>query len=182
MKAGALIIRLFISLAALFLFNTAEAGSPLWTFTPLTATTLSIPSNGTATIQYQITNQSRSTHTLTMNPITGVTQNIGGGYCGNPFTLAYQQSCVLNLTVNGSAIPSHLAGGPVVCQQGSGLQCYQPSASDVLNLWPFIQWAVQSMVFLAAWYWKITVAIHSPLRRMARLTLLQANILVIAIQ
>ena len=134
MKANSFIIRLLSSIVALCLFHAVEAGSPLWTFTPLTATTLSIPSNGTATVQYQVTNQSSRTHTLAMNPITGVTQNTGGGYCGNPFSLGYHQSCVLNVTIDGNTIPGSFSGGPVVCQQGSGLQCYQPNASDVLNI------------------------------------------------
>ncbi len=134
MTANSFIIRLLSSIVALCLFHAVEAGSPLWTFTPLTATTLSIPSNGTATVQYQVTNQSSRTHTLAMNPITGVTQNTGGGYCGNPFSLGYHQSCVLNLTIDGTTILGGFSGGPVVCQQGSGLQCYQPSASDALNI------------------------------------------------
>lgn len=69
-----------------------------------------------------------------MKAITGVTQNTGGGYCGNPFTLGYLQSCVLNLAIDGSTIPSSFSGGPVVCQQGRGLQCYQPNASNALNI------------------------------------------------
>ena len=134
MKANSFIIRLFSSIVALCLFHAVEAGRPLWTFTPLTATTLSIPSNATATVQYQITNQSNRAHTLAMNPITGVTQNTGSGYCGNLFTLGYLQSCVLNLAIDGNTLPSSFYGGPVVCQQGSGLQCYQPNASDALNV------------------------------------------------
>ena len=134
MKVNSFVIRLLSAISALCLLSTVEAGSPLWTFTPLTATTVSAPSNGTATVQYQVTNQSSRAHTLAMNAITGVTQNTGGGYCGNPFTLGYLQSCVLNLAIDGSTIPSSFSGGPVVCQQGSGLQCYQPSASNVLNI------------------------------------------------
>jgi hypothetical protein len=34
-----------------------HAATPLWTFTPLTPTSISIPANKTATIQYQVTNQ-----------------------------------------------------------------------------------------------------------------------------
>jgi len=52
----------------------SEASSPLWTFTPLTATTVSVAPSETATIAYRITNQSPKTHTLTMRPINGVRQ------------------------------------------------------------------------------------------------------------
>lgn len=55
---------------------------------------MSTPSNGTAMVQYQITNQSSRTHNLTMNAIAGAAQNPGGGYCENPFSLGYHQSCV----------------------------------------------------------------------------------------
>ncbi|MCX7118788.1 MAG: hypothetical protein NTZ86_02790 [Legionellales bacterium] len=64
MKTSSFIIRLFSGIVALCLFSPEEAGNPVWTYTPLTATTVSIPSNGTATVQYRITNQSRKTHTF----------------------------------------------------------------------------------------------------------------------
>ena len=111
-----------------------DAGSPVWTFSPLTATTISVSTTDTATVQYQVTNQSRKTHVLEMRGITGVSQNTTSGHCANPFTLGYQQSCTLTLTVDGSALQGGVAGGPVVCQQGNTLQCYQPSRSDSLNI------------------------------------------------
>ena len=111
-----------------------HAGSPLWTFTPLTATTISVSTTDTETIKYQVTNQSRKTHVLEMRGITGISQNITSGNCANPFTLGYQQSCTLTLTVDGSYLQGSVAGGPVVCQQGNALQCYQPSRSDSLNI------------------------------------------------
>lgn len=119
-----------------FILSTAYAGSPLWTFTPLTATTFSLPTNSTATVQYEVTNQSKKSHTLAWKPIQGVSQNTAGmGICANPFVLGYQQSCVLSLLVDGSLLAGSVVGGPVVCQQGAGsLLCYQPSAVDSLNI------------------------------------------------
>lgn len=111
-----------------------HAGSPIWTFSPLTATTISLSTADTATIQYQVTNQSRKTHVLEMRGITGISQNTTSGHCANPFTLGYQQSCILTLTVDGSSLQGGVVGGPVVCQQGNALQCYQPSSSDSLNI------------------------------------------------
>jgi hypothetical protein len=111
------------------------AGTPLWTFTPLTATTISVPSNGTATVQYQVTNQSNKTHTLAMNSITGVTQiTSGSGICASPFTLTGHNSCVLSLQINGGQVMSGNTNGPVVCEQGNSLQCYRPSPADVLKV------------------------------------------------
>lgn len=111
-----------------------HAGSPVWTFLPLTATTISVSTTDTATVQYQVTNQSRKTHVLEMRGITGISQNTTFGHCANPFTLGYQQSCTLTLTVHGSSLQGSVAGGPVVFQQGNALQCYQPSRSDALNI------------------------------------------------
>ena len=111
-----------------------HAGSPVWTFTPLTATTVSLSTADTATVQYQVTNQSRKTHVLEMRGIAGVSQNTTSGNCANPFTLGYQQSCTLTLTVDGSSLQGNVSGGPVVCQQGNALQCYQPSRTDALNI------------------------------------------------
>jgi len=122
---------ILLSLSALL-----HAGSPVWTFTPLTATSVSVPTNGTATIQYQVTNQSEKSHSLVMTPITGITQTTtGAGICSSPFTLPSRgSSCTLSLTVHGSQLTHSITDGPIVCEQGSTLQCYRPSPSNVLNI------------------------------------------------
>ena len=65
-----------------------------------------LPSNFTETVSYQVTNQTKITRTLTMVPITGVSQKVSGsGVCSNPFTLANQESCTLTLFINDSQVP-----------------------------------------------------------------------------
>ena len=124
-----------IGVGSFFLMGMAVyAGTPLWSFTPLTATTVSVPAGTTATIQYTVTNQSSLTHTLVMRPITGVTQITTLGNCPSPFTLAFHQSCTLTLQITGSELSGNISSGPVVCQQGSSLQCYQPSVANSLNI------------------------------------------------
>jgi hypothetical protein len=111
------------------------AGAPVWTFTPLTATSISVPANDTATIQYQVTNQSSKAHRLSMQSIQGITQTTTGlGICGNPFVLTGNASCTLSLQVNGSQLTSPINDGPIVCEQGSSLQCYRPASSDILHV------------------------------------------------
>ncbi len=115
----------------------AYAASPLWTFMPLTLTSISLPGNQTTPvfISYKVTNQAKKTHTLIMNPIPGITQETSeSGSCPNPFTLNSQQSCTLSLRVIGAKLPGNVFGGPVVCQQGSTLQCYQPSLGNSLRI------------------------------------------------
>ena len=65
------------------------ASSPVWTFSPLTATSISVPANGTGTIQYTVTNRSKKTHTLAVNPINGISQDTSSNFCKNPFSLGY---------------------------------------------------------------------------------------------
>jgi multisubunit Na+/H+ antiporter MnhB subunit len=122
---------LLFSLSAL-----SYAGTPVWTFTALTPTTLSVPGNETATVQYKVTNQSSRSHTLEMTPITGITQiTTGVGICGNPFTLSSKGDfCTLSLQVNGSQLTDPISDGPIVCQQGSNLECYRPHSRDILNI------------------------------------------------
>ncbi len=111
------------------------AGAPLWTFTPLTATTLSVASNDTATVQYTVTNQTNRVHTLSIQSIPGVTQiSTGLGICGNPFILPAKASCTLSLLVNGSQLTSPINDGPIACERGSSLQCYRPGPSDILHI------------------------------------------------
>ncbi|MFC3908093.1 IPT/TIG domain-containing protein [Legionella dresdenensis] len=117
------------------MMTTAYAGSPVWTFEPLTATTVSIPANGTATVQYRVTNQSSKPHSLTMEPIQAITQITAGlNLCGNPFVLRGKNSCVLSLQINGSQLNSPIMDGPVVCDQGNPGQCYRPSSPDILRI------------------------------------------------
>lgn len=111
------------------------AGAPLWTFEPLTPTTISVPANGTATIQYRVTNQTSKPRTLTMQPIQGISQiTTGLNVCGSAFVLRSKESCILSLQVNGSGLNTPIINGPVVCQQGSNNQCYRPGKVNILSV------------------------------------------------
>ncbi|MCW8408063.1 hypothetical protein OQJ13_03655 [Legionella sp. PATHC035] len=117
--------------------NSASIVSPLWTFTSDVnfPPKLTVSPTGTALVKYTITNQSKKAHTLIMNSIVGINQiTSGSGNCNNPFTLRSKQSCTLTLQVNGSDLSGSISGGPVVCNQGNRLQCYQPNAPEILNI------------------------------------------------
>lgn len=116
-----------------FFVGASYAGTPVWTFTPLTATSFRLLPNETATIQYAITNQSNKPHTLHMTPIPGVTQVTSSGNCGNPFHLNGHESCTLTLLVTGSGLTGDVVDGPIVCQS-SALQCYRPASSQTTNI------------------------------------------------
>ncbi len=100
-----------------------------------------LPRNFSETVRYQVTNQTNVTRTLTMVPITGVTQvTSDSGACQNPFTLSSRQSCTLTLTINGSQIPSTgISGGPMVCKTKGPSDpspdfflCSQPDVGNIL--------------------------------------------------
>ena len=127
--------RLLTFLCSGLMLATAYAGTPLWTFEPLTATTIAVPANGTAMVQYRVTNQSSKPHSLTMQPIHGITQiTTGLNVCGNPFVIRGKRSCILSLQINGSQLNSPVMDGPVVCQQGTPNQCYRPSSANILRI------------------------------------------------
>lgn len=139
MKKITFIAGLLYLLVLLFIPRFAIAGAPLFTLTPLTPTAFEMFRTNTATVQYQVQNQSSKPHTLVMQPISGVTQVTSAGNCPNPFALSGKQSCILTLEVNGSQISNPLNGGPIICQQGpdgnpNPLLCYQPSATNILNI------------------------------------------------
>jgi hypothetical protein len=122
-------------LALLTLACTAHAGRPLWTLTPLTSTSVSVPTNGTAIIKYRVTNVSKNTRSLSVSPITGIHQDTTNIYCKNPFILPSEYSCTLKLDVSGNQLLSNITSGPIVCDSTSkGLQCYQPSSGDQLSI------------------------------------------------
>ncbi|WP_052673714.1 COG1361 family protein [Legionella hackeliae] len=117
------------------MITTVFAGAPLWTFEPLTDTKIKVPANGTAIVQYRVTNQSRKTHTLTMQPMRGIRQITSGlNVCRNPFILRSKNSCILSLQINGSQLKRPITDGPVVCQQGNLNQCYRPSSTNILRI------------------------------------------------
>ncbi|MFJ1269875.1 hypothetical protein ACD661_15035 [Legionella lytica] len=116
---------------------TAKAAIPLWTFDPITSTNIILPYNGVALVQYKITNQSRRTHNLIMNPIRGVTQiTTGQGVCGAVFSLRNKEFCTLSLQIAGSQLNSPITAGPIVCQEGNPNQCYRPGAANMLHIIP----------------------------------------------
>lgn len=113
---------------ALLLATAVHAGTPVWTFSPLTATSVIVSTTGSAIVQYAVTNQSNKTHTLRMRPIEGI-QAEG---CTTP--LGAHQSCTLTLSITGSTLTGAVVGGPVLCESGNPNQCYQPSQGDALNI------------------------------------------------
>lgn len=118
----------------LCLSNLVCAAKPLLLFTPLTSTNRFVAPNSSANVMYRITNQSLKPHNFVMRPIVGIQQDSSNGYCPAVFSLAYQQSCTLKLEINGANLKSDIIGGPVVCEQGSNLLCYQPAAVHVLSI------------------------------------------------
>ncbi|WP_298624395.1 hypothetical protein [uncultured Legionella sp.] len=63
-----------------------------------------------------------------MKPIKGIQST------GCTTRLEYNQSCTLTLTVDGNALNGFITGGPVLCEQGNPLQCYQPSQANSLAI------------------------------------------------
>ena len=114
---------------------------PKFTMTPTTPTSISVPSTGSAVISYTVTNNTKITRTLTMQPLVGVIQETDAGKCSNPFTLSHGKSCSLSLLIDGSLIPSTgLYGGPVICKtRGPGdnnpdaYLCSQPSENNIIR-------------------------------------------------
>ena len=128
----------FLWFFLIFLVTTsAQAGSPLWTIIPLSATNHQIAANGGTIVVYRVTNQSKRPHSLVMKPIPGVSQlNLGSFTCSSVFTLASKQSCTLVLLILGRNLQGNINDGPVLCESGSNLQCYRPSQANLLNISP----------------------------------------------
>lgn len=128
------LIAFTLSFGVFFWGCQSYAGTPVWTFTPSQSypPTVSVATNGTATIIYTVTNQSLKSHTLVMTPIPGITPTVSGCATSCPSstnTLCLPtkgSSCTLTLTVNASQLQGNVTSGPELCQQGSRLQCYTP--------------------------------------------------------
>jgi hypothetical protein len=121
---------LFLFLLSILKYTYASL--PLWSFSPITPTTLTITCKDTATIKYVITNHSKNSHNLAMNPIMGISQNTDEGDCTNPFTLQAGEYCTLSLHINGNSLEKNIHNGPVICN--NKLQCYRPNRLNQLNI------------------------------------------------
>jgi hypothetical protein len=137
MKRRLLITRVMAVFASLSLNTLIYAGNPLWTFSSLTPATLSIPANGTRTIEYKVCNQSTKPHQLKMREMSGVTQTVS---CNLKSKGTPGDCCTLTLAVTGNQLPAHgILGGPALCQANSNgtpnpNQCYQPSQTNILRI------------------------------------------------
>jgi hypothetical protein len=126
---------LIISMSTLLLIPSARAAAPLWTFTPLTATNISIKLTEKVTIKYRLVNKSKKTRTLMINPINGITQITSENtYCKSPSVLEPNQSCVLTFQIDGNKLNGDVLGGPIVCNRGKRLQCFQPKQVDSIAI------------------------------------------------
>lgn len=113
-----------------------QAAKPVWIYEPMTATTQSVPSNSSATIQYLLTNQSYKSKILTLDPSLGLVQiTVGDGTCSIPIILPTKGSyCILSLQALGYQLVKPINGGPNTCSLGSPFQCYRPSIENSLHL------------------------------------------------
>lgn len=137
MRTKYLFFKTISSLLLLTMISSLQAGGALWKIDSLTPTTVSVASNDTVIVQYRITNRSARTHTLSMDPIQGITQVASGpGLCGHPIELSGMSSCILSLSIAGSVLTGPIYGGPRLCKLGSILQCYQPRQENILQITP----------------------------------------------
>lgn len=110
------------------------ASTPLWTFTPLTPTTVSITSSTSVYVDYLITNHASITHNISLQPFPFSVRNSDPFDCGKVFTLEPNQSCILSIFVDGAAIDKNFQFGPMLCEVGSQELCYIPSPQDILTV------------------------------------------------
>ncbi|MDP3268230.1 MAG: hypothetical protein Q8M40_04205 [Legionella sp.] len=131
--------KLLFFILSLFFISSVHSGTPLWTLQPTanSQTTQAIPQNGSAIVQYTVQNQSNKTRQLVIEPTQGLTQT---GSCIVAPKGQAGSTCVLNLSINGAALPaSGIHGGPRLCQTNANgtpnlNQCYQPSQANSLNI------------------------------------------------
>ncbi|MBA4697332.1 MAG: Ig-like domain-containing protein [Legionella sp.] len=125
-------------LISLFVYAGTEAKFAL---DPLTPTSFELKPAEEANVQYQVTNNTKLLRTLTMVPISGITQDTSAGFCSSPFTLAPNDSCILNLDIAAGKMSSPVLGGPKICKtmgpndnRPTPFLCSQPSYVNSLNV------------------------------------------------
>jgi len=113
----------------------SSLATPLIVYSPATPTTLILEGSDTAVVSYVVTSQDYKTTSWTMTPILGIVQLTGAaGECGGLFVLEPSQSCTLDLQLSAAQMNDVTQGGPIACQSGNPLSCYQPSAANQLKV------------------------------------------------
>ncbi len=119
--------------------TSVQAAAPLWTLTPAYGSnpTQVVPKNSTATVSYEVQNQSRKFKNVVLLPTAGIQQT-------SPCRMAPKgqpgSSCILTLLITGNDLPQGgIHGGPALCHANEDgtpnrTQCYQPSEEDQLNV------------------------------------------------
>ena len=136
------LIKLYILVLSCFYAQVVFAGSkPLFTISVIQKAPNSIASNQSATATYRVTNNTKTTKNLVMQAISGVNVvTTTTGACGWPIILDHGGSCILNLTINGAAIPDSIISGPIICKaignttQANSGACSQPIDADSLRI------------------------------------------------
>jgi hypothetical protein len=123
---------LLTSIIGLFLMGQAYAGAQLWTFSAPNPSSVTVSPQGTATVQYTVTNQSNKPKNLILKPTLGLS--------ASPCLLTTKGStCNLTITVTGSQVPAGgIHSGPILCEACKGNPnlnpCSQPSPGNQLNI------------------------------------------------
>lgn len=120
----------------LLAYGSLWAAKPLYHITPVNSPVVYVPLSYKGYIDYLVVNQSKREQTLKFQKKIGVAQIEQPGHCSNPFTLAPNASCILNLEVNGDKITrSGTIGGPEVCSLYSDFFCSQPQTDNQLSVY-----------------------------------------------
>ncbi len=119
----------------------AQAAKPLWTFVPQTPTEITVDKDSRSQVIYTVQSQSSRAKILVMKPLVGISQSAS---C----LLPAKGMCTLTLNVNGASLQGNVVGGPVLCQQGNELQCYQPSSTNILRIRLIEQPSVQQFTVI----------------------------------
>lgn len=125
---------ILIWLLNIMCINCTFASTPLWTFQPLTPTTVSITPYSIVNVDYLVTNQSSETHTIAIQPFPFEITKVDPLSCGSVFTLEPNKSCILNVLIKGFLVSDSFRGGPVLCEDGTQVLCYIPSKENILTV------------------------------------------------
>lgn len=130
--------QIFLGLVTYFTVTTLFASTPLFTLDPTTPTTIRMSPYDRASVQYRVTNRMATPQTLGMVPIAGITQSTSdAGACGTTFSLQPGQSCLLNLSTDGTKVP--IITAPKICKVDNNSNptpflCARSSQAASLNI------------------------------------------------
>jgi Lactonase, 7-bladed beta-propeller len=128
-------MRIFLLLVYISLTTLSYAAKALFNIAPAGSSTINVLQNFNAFAYYNVTNQTKISQKITLQPQLGISNAPQAGDCTDGQLLQPNESCTMRIQIDGNAYQySGFIGGPIICNTNSSFFCSQPEFQNQLSI------------------------------------------------